>query len=85
MIDLGSGGSVKGYLKVMQDIWAMADDKTRIIPGHGDMATKADLKKQIDMLTGAIAVSLLAIASDFGLALVQKRLTPLGLAQLDTP
>lgn len=55
VIDLGSGGSVKGYLKVMQDIWAMADDKTRIIPGHGDMATKADLKKQIDMLTGAIA------------------------------
>ena len=55
VIDLGSGGSVKGYLKVMQDIWAMADDKTRIIPGHGDMAGKADLKKQIDMLTGAIA------------------------------
>ena len=39
----------------MKDIWAMADDKTRIIPGHGDMATKADLKNQIDMLTGAIA------------------------------
>lgn len=55
VIDLGSGGSVKGYLKVMQDIWAMADDKTRIIPGHGDIAAKADLKKQIDMLTGAIA------------------------------
>ena len=55
VIDLGSGGSVKGYLKAMEDIWAMADDKTRIIPGHGDMATKADLRKQIDMLTGAIA------------------------------
>jgi cyclase len=55
VIDLGSGGSVKGYLQAMKDIWAMADDKTRIIPGHGDMATKADLKNQIDMLTGAIA------------------------------
>jgi cyclase len=55
VIDLGSGGSVKGYLQAMENIWAGADDKTRIIPGHGDMATKADLKKQIDMLTGAIA------------------------------
>jgi osmoprotectant transport system permease protein len=44
--------------------------------------TQTDIRQ---LLTGAIAVSLLAIASDFGLALVQKRLTPLGLAQLDTP
>jgi glyoxylase-like metal-dependent hydrolase (beta-lactamase superfamily II) len=55
VIDLGSGGSVKGYLAAMEEIWAMADDKTRIIPGHGDMAAKADLRKQIDMLSGAIA------------------------------
>lgn len=55
VIDLGSGGSVRGYLSAMEKVWAQADDKTRIIPGHGDMATKADLKKQIDMLTGAIA------------------------------
>jgi glyoxylase-like metal-dependent hydrolase (beta-lactamase superfamily II) len=55
VIDLGSGGSVKGYLAAMEEIWAMADDQTRIIPGHGDMAAKADLRKQIDMLTGAIA------------------------------
>ena len=55
VIDLGSGGSVRGYLSAMEKVWAMADDKTRIIPGHGDMATKPDLKKQIDMLTGAIA------------------------------
>ena len=44
--------------------------------------TQTDIRQ---LLTGAIAVSLLAIASDFGLGLVQKRLTPLGLAQLDTP
>lgn len=55
VIDLGSGGSVKGYLQAMESIRASADDKTRIIPGHGDMATKADLGKQIEMLAGAIA------------------------------
>ena len=41
--------------------------------------TQTDIRQ---LLTGAIAVSLLAIASDFCLALVQKRLTPRGLAPL---
>lgn len=54
VIDLGSGGSVRGYLQAMQATYAIVDDKTRIIPGHGDMATKADLAKQIAMLDGAI-------------------------------
>lgn len=54
VIDLGSGGTVRGYLQAMQDINAMVDEKTRLIPGHGDMATKADLEKQIAMLDGAI-------------------------------
>jgi cyclase len=54
VIDPGSGGSVEGYLAAMKDTLAMVTDKTRIIPGHGDMATKADLQKQIAMLEGAI-------------------------------
>ena len=54
VIDLGSGGSVHGYLDAMKDIQALVDDKTRIIPGHGEIATKADLAKQIAMLDGAI-------------------------------
>ncbi|HOY77767.1 MAG TPA: MBL fold metallo-hydrolase, partial [Hyphomonadaceae bacterium] len=54
VIDLGSGGSVKGYLEAMKEIHGMVDDKTRIIPGHGEIATKADLAKQIAMLEGAI-------------------------------
>jgi len=29
---------------------ALASDRTRIIPGHGPLATKADLKTQRDML-----------------------------------
>jgi osmoprotectant transport system permease protein len=41
--------------------------------------TQTDIRQ---LLTGAVAVSLLAIASDFGLALVQRRLTPRGLAPL---
>ena len=54
VIDLGSGGSVRGYLTVMKETYAKIDDKTQLIPGHGDMGTKADLAKQIAMLEGAI-------------------------------
>ena len=43
--------------------------------------TQTDIRQ---LLTGAIAVSLLAIASDFGLALLQRRLTPRGLVALQT-
>lgn len=55
VIDPGSGGSVRGYLAVMKETYAKVDDKTVIIPGHGEIGTKADLAKQIAMLEGAIA------------------------------
>lgn len=55
VIDLGSGGSVRGYLAVMKETYAQVNDATRIIPGHGEVATKADLARQIAMLEGAIA------------------------------
>lgn len=54
VIDLNSGGSVRGYLEVMKETHAKVDERTKIIPGHGDVATKADLAKQIAMLEGAI-------------------------------
>jgi glyoxylase-like metal-dependent hydrolase (beta-lactamase superfamily II) len=54
VIDPGSGGSVRGYLEAMKDTLNIVDADTRIIPGHGDMGTKADLEKQIAMLDGAI-------------------------------
>jgi cyclase len=54
VIDPGSGGSVRGYLEAMKDTLKVVDADTRIIPGHGDMGTKADLEKQIAMLEGAI-------------------------------
>lgn len=54
VIDPGSGGSVEGYLAAMKETLGTITDKTRIIPGHGEIATKADLQKQIAMLEGAI-------------------------------
>jgi len=78
VIDVGSGGSIKGYLEAMQQAYAVTDDKTRIIPGHGEIGTRADLKKQIDMLDGAIKVVEARIKAGDTLAQVKtkKVLTP---------
>lgn len=54
VIDIGSGGSVRGYLAVMKETYAKVTDTTKIISGHGEIGTKADLGKQIAMLEGAI-------------------------------
>jgi len=43
-IDLGSGGSVKGYINAVKGAIMIVDEDTMIIPGHGELATKNDLK-----------------------------------------
>lgn len=54
-IDLDSGGSVDGFIAAQERILALADDETRIIPGHGPLARKKDLAAAIDMLKDARA------------------------------
>lgn len=52
-IDLDSGGTVDGYIAGQQAIWSMADDATKIIPGHGPLTDKPGMKTDIDMLIDA--------------------------------
>jgi len=52
-IDMDSGGSVDGYLAAQRKLLALADDDTKIIPGHGPLATKADLMAAHEMLIDA--------------------------------
>jgi cyclase len=54
-IDLDSGGSVAGFIAGQQRILDMSDDDTRIIPGHGPLAGKAELQEALDMLVDAEA------------------------------
>ncbi|GJM23392.1 MAG: cyclase [Planctomycetota bacterium] len=49
-IDLGSGGSVDGMIDGVRSALALANDDTQIIPGHGPVASKADLQTYLDML-----------------------------------
>lgn len=49
-IDMDSGGSVAGYIAAQEKILSLAGADTRIISGHGPLATKADLEAARDML-----------------------------------
>lgn len=54
-IDLDSGGSLDGYIAAQDRVIEMANDATRIIPGHGALASRADVIAARDMLVDAKA------------------------------
>jgi glyoxylase-like metal-dependent hydrolase (beta-lactamase superfamily II) len=49
-IDTSSGGKVDGMIGAADRVLAITGDNTKIIPGHGPLASKADLKVYRDML-----------------------------------
>lgn len=49
-IDVESGGSIAGLIATANRVLAIADDNTKIIPGHGPLASKADLLAYREML-----------------------------------
>ena len=51
-IDASTGGSLEGMIAAADRVLGIANDATQIIPGHGPMAKKADLKTFRDMLSG---------------------------------
>ena len=49
-IDNGSGGSLLGLLAGVERILALTDANTKYIPGHGDLATRADVEGYLTLL-----------------------------------
>jgi glyoxylase-like metal-dependent hydrolase (beta-lactamase superfamily II) len=49
-IDDETGGSVSGMIAGATKLLAVADNNTKIVPGHGPLGNKADLMKYRDML-----------------------------------
>jgi len=49
-IDLNSGGGIEGYINAVKAGLLVVDDETKIIPGHGSVASKADYKTFLTML-----------------------------------
>ncbi len=52
-IDSSAGGGIDGMIAAADRVLAMADEKTKIIPGHGPLCQKAQLQASHDMLVVA--------------------------------
>ncbi len=52
-IDGSTGGHVDGMIAASNRLLSRADSDTKIVPGHGALATRADLVKYRDMLSTA--------------------------------
>jgi len=50
LIDVSNGGSINGMIAGAERGLELSDESTRIIPGHGPMATRKDLKAYLAML-----------------------------------
>jgi len=68
-IDTGSGGSIDGVIAAHEEALALAGENTKIIPGHGPMATRADLAATLAMIKSVRAKVAQTIAD--GLTLEQ--------------
>jgi len=66
-IDLDSGGSVQGVIRALDTALEMSDSKTRIVPGHGAIATRAELAVWRQMLVDVAANVRRQIAQGHGL------------------
>lgn len=51
-IDLGSGGSVNGYIEAVKRSLMLIDDETKIIPGHGPASNKKEYTAFLGMMEG---------------------------------
>jgi cyclase len=70
-IDLDSGGSIDGLIAAVNRGLEFAGANTKIIPGHGPMATRADLVAYRDMLVDVRGKVAAGIAAGQTLAQIQ--------------
>lgn len=71
-IDLGSGGSIEGYLAAVEKVLATLPPGVKIIPGHGPLADKEALARFAAMLKVSIAKAKAGLAAGKSLATLQK-------------
>lgn len=54
-IDVHHGGSLKGMIRGVEELISLSDENTKIIPGHGPLADKSQLREYHRMLQTAYA------------------------------
>jgi cyclase len=52
-LDWGSGGTIDGMILALETFLKAANDTTKIVPGHGPVATKSNLQEFHDMMVTA--------------------------------
>ena len=62
-VDLNNGGNLQGYMDNLRRALAMIDNDTAVIPGHGPLATKADLRRFYNMIQNT-SETILAMKAD---------------------
>jgi len=50
-IDYANGGSLNGIIATVNNYLAITNGQTKYVPGHGPLATRADIVRYRDMLT----------------------------------
>ncbi len=55
-VDLGSGGSVQGFLRNMQAVLDQTNAETIIIPGHGPLSTQVKLRMHLAKLKRSVTI-----------------------------
>jgi glyoxylase-like metal-dependent hydrolase (beta-lactamase superfamily II) len=50
-IDVNSAGSLDGIIAAANEVLSRSNADTKIIPGHGPLATRADLRKYVEILS----------------------------------
>jgi cyclase len=62
-IDINGGGNVRGMIAACEDVAHSVPLDTQIIPGHGEVATVADLREYTEMLKATTALVEQALAA----------------------
>jgi cyclase len=53
-VDVASGGSLLGLIEDLDAVLAVLPDDVKVIPGHGTLSTKAELRKFTEMLRDCV-------------------------------
>lgn len=51
-IDYANGGSLNGIITAVETYIRLGNDQTKYVPGHGPLASRADMQRYRDMLVG---------------------------------
>ncbi|MEO1168355.1 MAG: MBL fold metallo-hydrolase [Pseudomonadota bacterium] len=82
-VDMESGGNVRGVIRALTRVIDMTNAETPIIPGHGPMATRADLIAYRDMVVAITSQVESAMADGRSLEEIQAMGIPADYAELE--